>query len=139
MLVTILVMVVVGAMALALAALDRRHRRSAPTSTTGEPPSQLDRADFRSPDASWLIAVFTSDTCASCARVWTELSAYESTSIAVHNSEVSAEPAIHRRYAIDSVPTAVISGVDGLVHHAVVGPIGPHDRRRISAILAGDG
>lgn len=139
MMVTILIMSAVGALALALAWLAQRQRRPSPTSTTGEPPAQLDRTDFRSPDTRWLIAVFTSASCASCERVWNELASYESATTVAQNIEVAADPDLHRKYRIDSVPTAVITGADGIVRHAVVGPLAPDDRRDIGAILADDG
>ncbi len=47
--------------------LDRR-KPEAPTQARWAVPAQLDRADFARPDAPWLVAVFTSATCDSCAK-----------------------------------------------------------------------
>ena len=60
-----------GLVALAVAAyLQRRQRPPAPIRTGYSVPAQVDRADFDRPEAPWLVAVFTSATCSSCAGVW---------------------------------------------------------------------
>lgn len=113
-------------------------RRPAPTATHEEPPSHLDRNDFRSPESPWLIAVFTSATCASCAAVWTELSAHESADVVVQELEAKIDADVHRRYSIEDVPAAVLVDTTGHVHHAVVGPLSPADRESMRAILLGN-
>ena len=136
--VTIVIMVGVAALAGGVALWQRRLHRPAPTSTVGEPPSRLDRHDFRAPEAPWLVAVFTSATCASCEAVWSELVRHESSSVVTQNVEVGAEADLHERYSIDSVPTAVIVDRAGQVAYAVVGPLAPADRSAVQAILSGD-
>lgn len=113
-----------------------RRGRPRPTAVRGEPPSQIDRADFRAPEAAWLIAVFTSKTCASCAGVWDHVSAHDSSHVATQNVEVTESPNLHRRYRIESVPTAVVADRHGRVQAAFVGPLGPDDLEALRTIVA---
>lgn len=136
MTVTVFVMVAVAALAGMAAWWQQQQHRAAPTPTPGAPPANLDRSDFRSPDAPILIVVFTSETCSSCDAVWAELSGYESSTIATQNVEVSAEAALHKRYNIDSVPTAVIVDNLGDSQAAFIGPIGPDHREVLRSIVA---
>ncbi len=138
MILTLLLMAVVAAAAAALAFWQRRQRRGAPTVARGEPPTSLDRRDFRAPDAPWLIAVFTSATCSSCAAVLTELSGHESGDVVVVDVEVGVDPKLHTKYGIDSVPTAVIADSTGDAKLAFVGPLGPEHRAALATTLHGD-
>ena len=66
----VLLAVVIAVVAAVVAlVLRRRARPDAPTQPRGRVPEQLDRRDFSSPDAPWLVAVFTSQTCDACADV----------------------------------------------------------------------
>jgi hypothetical protein len=80
--------------------------------------------------------VFTSETCSSCDAVWAELSGYESSTIVTQNVEVSEDAALHKRYSIDSVPTAVIVDRSGESQAAFIGPIGPDHREVLRGIVA---
>lgn len=133
---TLIVMAAVAAMAAAAAWWQRGRHRPSPTATHGVPPGHLDRADFRAADAPLLIAVFTSETCSSCDAVWAELAGYESPTIATQNVEVTAEAALHKRYNIESVPTAVIVDHTGTTQAAFVGPLGPDHRDVLREIVA---
>ena len=137
MIATLLVMVAVAAAAGSVAWWLQRQHRPTPTSTPGTPPGRLDRADFRAPDAPVLIAVFTSATCISCEAVWAELAGYESTTVVTQNIEVGDDEALHKRYQIDSVPTAVIVDRSGETQAAFVGPLGPDHRRVLADLVAG--
>jgi thioredoxin-related protein len=134
---TLLVMAVVALAAAALAFWQQQQRRGAPTAARGEPPTSLDRSDFRAPRAPWLIAVFTSATCSSCAAVLTELSSHESGEIVVVDVEIGVDPELHKKYAIDSVPTAVIADATGDAKLAFVGPLGPEHRTALATTLHG--
>lgn len=133
---TLLVMVAVAAVAGMVAWWQQQQRRPAPTTTPGVPPGSLDRSDFRAPTAQLLIAVFTSSTCSSCEAVWAELSGYESPTVATQNIEVSADSALHARYNIESVPTAVIVNATGETQAAFVGPLGPDHRVALRDLIA---
>jgi len=128
-------MAAVAALAGAAAWWQQRRFRPAPTSTPGAPPGSLDRSDFRAPDAPLLIAVFTSETCSSCDAVWAELAGYESPQVATQNIEVGHDVELHRRYQIDSVPTAVIVDSRGETQAAFVGPLGPDHRKALRDLI----
>lgn len=136
MLVTIAVMVAAAVVATGLARFEAARRRGAPTVARGQPPTSLDRGDFRSPDAYWLIAVFTSATCSSCAAVLAELRALENADIAVVDVEVATEPQLHAKYGVESVPTTVFADTHGNAKLAFVGPLGPDHRAAMAELLA---
>ena len=68
--VAVIVLVVVVAAAVAVALMVGRNTKTeAPTQPAQYVvPAQLDREDFSRPQAPWLVVVFTSRTCASCAN-----------------------------------------------------------------------
>lgn len=133
---TLLIMLAVAGMATAVAFVVQRQQRPAPTVTPGAPPGSLDRSDFRAPEAPLLVAVFTSATCTSCDAVWAELAGYESPRVATQNIEFGAEPALHERYGIESVPTAVIVDATGETQAAFVGPLGADHRQVLRRLVA---
>lgn len=128
-----LVVAVAVALVAALVAflLQRARRAAAPTQglIVGEDglaasvPTQLDRADFDSPGAPWLVAVFTSATCDTCAAVWERAQVLASDEVTVANIEARQRADLHRRYRIDSVPLVVIADRGGLVRTHFLGPL----------------
>ena len=76
----------------------------------------------RRPDAPWLVAVFTSATCDSCAKAVERAKVLASDSVAVDEAEVKARPDLHRRYHIDAVPTIVVADAEGVVRTSFTGP-----------------
>jgi hypothetical protein len=104
------------------AAFRRRSRPDRPTQATWTAPSQLDRADFDGADAEWLVAVFSSAACASCAAMVVKASAMTSAAVAVQEVEARARPDLHRRYGIEVVPITVVADGAGVVRAAFVGP-----------------
>jgi hypothetical protein len=111
--------VVVGVAAVA----QRRRRPTEPVRTGYAVPTQLVRADFTRPDAPWLVVVFTSATCSTCAGVWDRARHLESAAVAVQEVELSAERALHERYGIEAVPTTAIADQEGVVHRHFLGPV----------------
>jgi hypothetical protein len=105
------------------AALQRRQRPDAPVRTGYTMPAQLDRQDFAHPDLPWLVAVFTSATCASCRGVWERAQPLESASVAVQQIEHQADRALHDRYRIDAVPTTLVVDAEGVVAASFLGPV----------------
>jgi protein-disulfide isomerase len=101
--------------------LDRR-KPEAPTQARWAVPAQLDRADFGRPSAPWLVAVFTSATCDSCAKAMDQARVLASDEVAVEEVEVGARPEVHRRYHVDAVPTIVVADDEGVVRASFVGP-----------------
>jgi hypothetical protein len=120
----LIVVAVVVLAAVVVALLAQRRRPEAPTNPKdADAPSQLDRADFPRPEAPWLVAVFSSATCLSCAQVRETAMALDSDQVVVFDAEVSAEAALHERYRIDAVPTTVVADSEGVVRRSFVGPI----------------
>jgi hypothetical protein len=110
----------------AVVALWLRSRRGAdaPAGTgTGVVPTQLDRHDFASPAVPWLVAVFTSATCSTCADVQAKAAVLASDDVAVEVVEFQSRRDLHQRYRIEAVPLVVIADADGVVRHHVLGPV----------------
>jgi len=105
----------------------RRRRADPPTQPRYELPSQLDRTDFERPDAPWLVAVFTSETCSTCADVVTKSEVLRSDDVAVTNVTYQARKDLHERYAIDAVPCLVVADGVGVVQAGFVGPVSATD------------
>lgn len=119
-----IVAVVLAALAVLVAAvIQRRQRPDAPVRTGYSVPDQLDRADFVRPDAPWLVAVFTSATCSTCAGVWDKARHLESGEVAVQEIEHGADRALHDRYRIEAVPISLVADAAGAVVARFVGPV----------------
>ncbi|MGI8984394.1 MAG: hypothetical protein ACR2HM_07665 [Acidimicrobiales bacterium] len=118
----VLLAAAVVVVAVIVAVVLERRRPEPPTQGSWAVPAQLDRADFFRPDAPWLVGVFTSDTCDTCAKAVTQAKVLASDSVAVEEAEVKARPDLHRRYHIDAVPIIVIADADGVVRRSFTGP-----------------
>lgn len=116
--------IVLVLVALGVAALIRRRRPESPVATGGHVPAQLDRADFAAPDVAWLVAVFTSSTCATCAEVWDRAKTAEGPEVVAQQLDVAVAPDLHDRYRIDAVPLALVADRAGVVRASFLGPIG---------------
>lgn len=126
----VLVAVVLVSVAVAVAVVLQRRKPSPPTDSEWNIPVQLDRQDFARPEAEWLVAVFTSSTCDSCAEVWSKaqhLDAGIDGPVVAQEIEVGAEPELHRRYGIDAVPLVLLADVDGVVVRHFLGPVAAAD------------
>ncbi len=118
------VLLVLGALAIAGAfATVLGRRTAAPSSNTHHVPSVLDRRDFIHPDAPWLVAVFTSSTCDTCAGVWERAELLASDVVACQRIDFQDDTSLHERYRIDGVPTLVVADADGAVRRAFLGPV----------------
>jgi hypothetical protein len=109
--------------AVVVAVVVRRRRPDAPTQPPGQAPAQLDRRDFERPDAPWLVVVFTSATCHTCADVVGKAAVLASDDVAVTAVEWQSNQDVHRRYRINGVPLTVIAGRDGVVRRSFAGPV----------------
>lgn len=105
-----------------VAYLVERRRPEPPTQPHWSAPSQLDRDDFGHPDIPWLVAVFTSATCDSCAGVMDKARVLGSSEVAVEEVEVTTKPDLHRRYQVEAVPIVVVADAQGVVRASFVGP-----------------
>lgn len=120
---------VVAAMAVALvvALVLKRRKPDAPTQAGYEVPIQLDRSDFENSHTPWLVAVFTSATCHTCADVATKAEVLTSSEVTVQRIDYTVNPALHKRYRIDAVPLLVIADINGVVHKGFIGPLKAQD------------
>lgn len=119
----LIVVAVVAAVAVIVAVvIQRRQPPAAPARTGYNVPGQLHRPDFDRPGADWLVTVFTSATCSTCAGVWDKVRVLESGAVAVQEVEVGTHRELHDRYRIDGVPTTVIADREGIVRASFLGP-----------------
>jgi hypothetical protein len=100
----------------------RRKRTGAPIRDTYPVPRQLHRADFPHPEAPWLVALFSSATCDSCASMRGKVEALTSPEVATCDVEFSADRTLHERYEISGVPMVLLADHEGVVRRSFVGP-----------------
>lgn len=105
----------------------RNRQVDAPTQGAGEVPSQIDRADFLRPDASWIVLAFTSATCQTCSDIERKVRVLETNSVAIQILEYTAERDLHERYKIDAVPTVLMADANGVVQANFLGPVSATD------------
>ncbi len=105
------------------------HRRVAAPPTQGRAtvPQQLDRHDFARADAPWLVALFTSEHCDSCAGLYDKAKPLESDDVTVVEVEYGAQPELHRRYQIDAAPITVLVDAQGVTRASFVGAFAASD------------
>lgn len=117
----ILAIVVVAVAAIVAEVVRRRRVADPPTQPRYEAPLQLDRRDFDGD--GWLVAVFTSETCSTCADVVRKAEVVRSDDVAVDVVTFQDRRDLHERYSIDAVPCLVIADPDGAVSRAFLGPV----------------
>jgi thioredoxin-related protein len=119
----VLVLVLVAVAIGVAVVVERRRRPDAPTNVGHTVPDQLDRRDFARPEAPWLVAVFTSATCSTCAGVCDKARLLASDDVAVQEVEVGAARDLHERYRITAVPALVVADREGAVRASFLGPV----------------
>lgn len=121
----VILAVVLGAIVIVIALAVQRRRPDAPSSSTGgyAAPAQLDRADFDRPGDPWLVAVFTSASCSTCADVWSKSQVLASDQVVVQQVEAVADAELHQRYRIEAVPIVAIADERGVVVSSFLGPV----------------
>jgi hypothetical protein len=117
--------VVLAAVVVAVALVLQRRRPDPPSGAAPrhEAPPQVDRSDFERPDAPWLVVVFTSATCSTCAGVWSKAQVLASDEVAVQEVEAVRDRQLHERYQVGAVPIVVIADRDGVVVDSFLGPV----------------
>lgn len=123
----VLVAAAIVVVAVVVAVIARRRRPDPPTQPGRSVPTQLDRSDFDRPGTDWLVAVFTSATCHTCADVVAKAEVLASDDVAVTDVGWQTHRDLHERYRIDSVPLLVIADGEGVVRHHVAGPVSATD------------
>jgi hypothetical protein len=109
------------AVAALVAQVLRSRRPEPPTQARRQVPTQLDRADFDGRDREWLVVVFTSSTCDSCARALEKARVLESPTVAFQEVPYQTRRDLHERYAVEVVPTTLAVDPDGVVRASFVG------------------
>jgi hypothetical protein len=117
----LLAVLVVASVAIVAEFVRRRRAADPPTQSRHEIPAQLDRADFAG--EAWLVAVFTSATCSTCADVVRKAEVLRSDEVSVVDVPYQDHRALHERYDIDAVPCLVIADDEGVVHAGFLGPV----------------
>jgi hypothetical protein len=123
----LLAVAIVVIAALVAMAVERRRRHDPPTQPRREMPTLLDRADFADPDKPWLVVVFSSESCSTCADVIAKAEVLRSPDVAVDVAAFQSRRDLHERYAIDAVPCLVVAGPDGAVTGGFLGPVSATD------------
>ncbi|KAA0232960.1 MAG: hypothetical protein JJLCMIEE_03424 [Acidimicrobiales bacterium] len=119
----LIIVVGVAVVAVGIALLLQRRQPDAPTQPARyHVPRQLDRDDFEGSDRQWLVAVFTSATCGSCADTMLKARQLAGDEVVVQEVEVSARKDLHDRYGVDAVPTVVLADSEGVVQASFLGP-----------------
>ncbi len=119
-LLTLAVLIVAGLVALWL----RRRQPAAPTQPKLWPvPMQLDREDFIRPDAPFLVAVFTSETCDGCARVTGKAKVLAAADVAYEEISFQDDKPRHDRYGVEAVPMVLVADGAGVVKKSFVGDV----------------
>lgn len=129
----VILVVALAAVAVGVAFLLRRlaARRTGPASVrpTGAPspagwvlPTVIDRAELTRPEAPWLVAVFTSETCGTCGDAWERARHLASNEVAVERIEASERPDLHERYRVEAVPAVFVLDDTGTVRRWFLGP-----------------
>ncbi|MEY4172850.1 MAG: hypothetical protein RI900_15 [Actinomycetota bacterium] len=101
----------------------RRRPAAAPTQPSRAVPAQIDRADFPQATAPWVVVIFSSGTCRTCADVVSKASVLASKEVDVVDVEYRAAPTLHRKYDIQAVPILAVADADGVVHRGFAGPV----------------
>jgi hypothetical protein len=121
-----ILLALVVAVVVAVVAFVAERRRRAHAGPLRDPypvPRQLHRADFPRPDAPWLVALFSSDTCDGCGPMRGRITALESADVAVCDVSWQTDRAVHERYEISGVPMVLIADAEGVVRRAFVGSV----------------
>jgi hypothetical protein len=122
--IAVVILVVTGAVAWWL---ERRRVTAPPTQGRAVVPQQLDRRDFPRPEAQWLVVLFTSEHCDSCAGLIDKARPLASDEVSVSEVEYGAQPELHRRYNIDAAPITVLADAAGVTRASFVGAFAAAD------------
>lgn len=121
--ITVLVLLVIGAAAVAVAAVLRKRDADVPDQgSSWAVPTNLDRQDFVRPEAEWLVVVFSSSTCLACQGTVEKARILDSEAVAVQDVEAIADKELHDRYGVDAVPMVLVVDAEGAVRRSFVGP-----------------
>lgn len=117
----VLLALAIIAVAAVAAAVIRSRRPAPPTQGAWPVPRQLDRRDFEHSEMPWLVAVFTSSTCESCAQAIEKAAVLAAPEVVVVDVPFQTRKDLHQRYGVEAVPTIVMADADGVVRVSFVG------------------
>jgi hypothetical protein len=115
--------IVVAAGLVAVLLERRRVRRPAPIPAHESAPRQVDRADFARPTASWLVLLFSSQSCESCAAMAERIAPLESDAVAVDDVDYADHRDLHEKYRIEAVPVVGVYDALGVARFRFAGPV----------------
>ena len=123
---------IVAVVASVIATLLQRLRPRGPITAAHSIPQYLNRTDFNQPDAPWLVAVFSSEDCSTCALIVTEAYKLADVDVTVQEVPVGSSAGLHLHYSVDAVPMLLIADADGRVcaHH-----LGPATNSELHTLL----
>jgi hypothetical protein len=107
--------------------LERRRRANAPTQGTMAAPAQLDRSDFPQPATPWLVVLFTSEACTSCAGLYEKAAPLASDDVAVTEVRFPEQRSLHERYHVRAAPMTLVADREGVVRATYFGAFGAID------------
>jgi hypothetical protein len=123
----VLAVVIVAVAAVVAWWLERRRVAAPPTQGRAIVPAQLNRHDFARPDAPWLVVLFTSEHCDSCAGLMEKAQPLASNDVSVTEIEYGAHPELHRRYQIEAAPITLLVDASGVTRASFVGAFAATD------------
>jgi hypothetical protein len=109
------------ALAVVVALVLRRRRPQPPTQSRWAVPGQLDRSDFEGPLTPWLVAVFTSSTCASCEGALAKAAPLACPEVVCQELSWQTRRDLHERYGIETVPMILVADAEGVVRASFIG------------------
>lgn len=121
MIVQIAIGIAVVVIGIAVAAVLRRRAPVGPPRDAYPVPRQVSRDDFLRPEAPWLVAYFSSETCDSCRDLGPKVAVLDSPEVAVCEIDFSAQRSVHERYQIEAIPMVLVVDTHGVVQRAFVG------------------
>lgn len=107
--------------AIVIALRIRRQSPEAPPRDAHPIPRQLDRNDFPRREANWLVAYFSSETCAGCQGLGPKVQVLESKEVATRECSFEEHRDLHDRYDISAIPMILIANKEGVVERAFIG------------------
>jgi hypothetical protein len=120
----VVIVLAVSVVAVVVAALVQRRPADAPARDGADHvPSSVDRADFGATDAPWMVVLFSSSTCDSCADVRSKAMPLASPHVVVVEATYQDDGALHRKYEIDAVPLCLLVDARGVVRRSFIGPV----------------
>ena len=100
-------------------------------------PGHLSREDFGFTNESWLVVIFSSESCETCKPLVAESMKLSSLGIAIQEIAVETNKDLHEKYSIDAVPMLLLVDKFGVVRSSHLGPTNSEEvRNSIQTVLS---